>query len=116
MSIELSIYEDFLAQADVETPATTTGDWSAATGATTFAFRVALTPTGAAVSAALSATAAERSATAGRYHYTFDASDLETALGAYVGRTVYVILSQSGNLDMKYWPVLVTDRTAGTIP
>lgn len=107
-AIEINIAEDFLAQVDLEQPATTTGEWGAATGLTGVAFRVALTKTGSAVGS-LTGSASERSATAGRYYAVFDAATLTTDLTAYKGTTVYLIVSKSGDLDAVYFPLLVTD-------
>lgn len=109
-SLKLNYYADFVAQADVTTPATTTGVWSAATGLTTVAVRIAATPTGSAIGT-LSGTAAERSGKAGRYYYTFDKADLTTALASYLYKTVYVIWSKTGDADMLFTPYVVTDRT-----
>lgn len=114
-TIVLNIDEDFLAQADLESPATTTGVYGALTGQTTCTFRIAATRTGSALGS-LSATASERSGFTGRYYYTFDASDLRTALADYLGKRVYVILSQAGNVDRKWWPVVVTEHLAGDFP
>ena len=83
-SIDLNIAEDFLAQVDLEQPATTTGIWAAATGLSSVSFRIALTRTGSAVGS-LTGSATERSATAGRYYAVFDAATLTTDLAAYVG-------------------------------
>ena len=107
-TVDLNIAEDFLAQVDLEQPATTTGEWGAATGLTGVAFRVALTKTGSAVGS-LTGSASERSATAGRYYAVFDAATLTTDLTAYKGTTVYLIVSKSGDLDAVYFPLLVTD-------
>ena len=107
-AIEINIAEDFLAQVDLEQPATTTGEWGAATGLLGVAFRVALTKTGSAVGS-LTGSASERSATAGRYYAVFDAATLTTDLTAYKGTTVYLIVSKSGDLDAVYFPLLVTD-------
>lgn len=109
---DLNISTDFVAQADVQTPAGTTGVWGDATGVENFAFRIALTKTGAALGA-LSATAVARSGDGNRYYAVFDAAALTSALSAYVGRYVYVILSRSGDLDGMWWRVRVTTNTPG---
>ena len=107
-TVDLNIAEDFLAQADLEQPATTTGEWGAAAGLTGIAFRIALTKTGSAVGS-LTGSATERSGTSGRYYAVFDAATLTSGLAAYVGTTVYLIVSKSGDLDAVYFPLLVTD-------
>lgn len=107
-TIDLNIAEDFLAQVDLEQPATTTGIWAAATGLSSVSFRIALTRTGSAVGS-LTGSATERSATAGRYYAVFDAATLTADLAAYVGTTVFLIVSKSGDIDCVYFPLLVTD-------
>jgi len=111
--MRININADFLAQADVSTPASTTGLWGPATGVADFVLRIAATKTGTALGT-LTATATARSADTDRYYTTFDKAALTTALATYVGRTVYVILSRSGDLDGLWWPALVTDEQAGT--
>lgn len=113
VSIRINIKADFLCQADVTKPATATGIWGDATGETTLEWRIALTKNGAALGS-LSATASERSSDAGRYYTTFDKADLTSALAAYVGRVVYIILAKSGDLDGLWWPALVVDEQAGS--
>lgn len=107
-TVDLNIAEDFLAQVDLEQPASTTGDWGAAAGLSGIAFRIALTKNGSAVGS-LTGSASERSATAGRYYAVFDAATLTSDLAAYKGTTVYLIVSKSGDLDAVYFPLLVTD-------
>ncbi len=107
-TIELNIAEDFLAQMDLEQPASTTGEWGAATGLSSVSFRIAATVTGSAIGS-LTGSASERSATAGRYYAVFDAATLTTDLAAYVGSVVYLILSKSGDIDAAYQPLLVGD-------
>ena len=111
MADKLNYYADFLAQADITTPATTTGVYAAAAGLTTVVARIAATATGAAINAALSITATERSAKAGRYYAVFDKADLTTYLASYRDQEVYVIWSKTGDADMLYTPYIVTDRT-----
>ena len=93
---------------DLEQPASTTGTWGAAASLTGVSFRIAATRTGSAIGS-LTASATERTATAGRYYAVFDAADLTTDLTAYVGSTVYLILSKSGDIDAAYQPLLVAD-------
>lgn len=109
---DLNIQTDFVAQADVQTPVAATGVWGDATGVENFAFRIALTPQGAALGA-LSATAVARASDTNRYYAVFDAAALTSALAAYVGRYVYVILSRSGDLDGLWWRVRVVNNTPG---
>jgi hypothetical protein len=104
---ELNIAEDFLAQEDLTQPSTTTGVWAAATGLTGLEFRISATKTGAAIGA-LTASAAERSATPGRYYAVFDAAALTTALATYVRTQVYLILSKSGDVDYVWVAFRVT--------
>ena len=111
--IQLNIHADFLAQADVQTPVTATGVWGDATGVADFVFRIAATKNGAALGT-LSATATARASDANRYYTTFDTAALVSALTAYVGRTVYVVLSRSGDLDGLWWPVAVADQQSGS--
>lgn len=108
----INIRADFVAQADVRTPASTTGVWGDATGVGNFAFRIAATQTGAAIGT-LTATATERSGDPGRYSTVFDAADLTTHLAAYVGRSVFVILSRPGDLDGLFWRHTVVDSQEG---
>ncbi len=107
-TVDLNIAEDFLAQFDLEQPATTTGEWGAATGLTGVSFRIAASPTGTALGS-LTGSASERSATAGRYYAVFDAATLTSDLADYVGSIVYLILSKSGDIDAAYQPLLVGD-------
>lgn len=107
-TVTLNIAEDFLAQMDLEQPASTTGIWGAVTGLTGVAFRIAATPTGSALGS-LTGSASERTATAGRYYAVFDAADLTSDLADYVGSVVFLILSKSGDIDAVYQPLLVAD-------
>lgn len=108
---QLNYYADFVAQADIQTPATTTGIYGAAAGLTTVGVRIAATATGSAINAALSGTASERSGKSGRYYYVFDKADLTTYLASYLHKTVFVIWSKTGDADMLYTEYVVTDRT-----
>lgn len=111
--ITININADFLAQMDVTTPAADTGIYGPATGVSDFVFRIAETKNGPALGS-LSATASVRSADADRYYHMFDTAALVSALTAYVGRRVYVVLSRSGDLDGLYEPALVTDSEEGS--
>lgn len=110
--IQLNINADFLAQADVQTPATATGVWGDATGVANFVWRIAATKNGVALGS-LSATAAARASKLNRYYTVFDTADLISALTAYAWRTVYVVLSRSGDLDGLWWRARVVDNQSG---
>lgn len=110
--ITCNIAEDFLASEDLEQPASTTGEWAAVTGLTGVAFRISATPTGSALGS-LTGSASERSVTAGRYYAVFDAATLTTDLAAYVGSTVWLILSKSGDIDAVWRELLVVDNREG---
>lgn len=112
-TIRININADFLAQADVETPAVTSGRWAGADSITDFEFRIAATRTGAAIGS-LSGTASFRSGDLNRYYKVFDSADLIAALTTYVGRVVYIILKRSGDVDDLWWPALVTRDAEGS--
>lgn len=107
----LNIKTDFEAQMDLKLPLSTTGVWSPPTlGAVTgISVRFALTPTGSAIGA-LSQSASERSAKAGRFYSVFDTAALVTALTAYLNQVVYLIWSKSGDMDMEWTAYVVTDN------
>lgn len=107
--VELNIAEAFLAQMDLEQPASTTGEWGAATGLSSVSFRIAATVTGSAIGS-LTGSASERSAMAGRYYAVFDAATLTSDLADYVGSIVYLIVSKSGDFNADHQALLVTDN------
>lgn len=80
---------------------TATGATEAATGLTGLTFRLAATPTGAAIHANLSKTATERASTPGTYFAVFEGTDLHTQLNSatYIGRDVYEIFSDGANVN-----------------
>lgn len=100
---QLNIYEDQVPRFYVEKYAGGGGlGWSVATGVTTFAIRLALTPDGSAVGG-LSVTATEESGDgAGYYVGQFDTGSLASALVTHVGRSAFWILSKSGDIDMAW--------------
>lgn len=108
---ELNIAEDFLAQEDLEQPASTTGVWAAAAGLSGISFRIAATKTGVAIGS-LTASATERSAEPGRYYAVFDKATLTSDLAAYVRQQVFLITSKTGDLDYVWVPFRVTDSRA----
>lgn len=71
-----------------------TGTHVLATGVTITA-RLAATPTGAAIDAALQLTLTERAA--GDFHGTWQGSALETHLRAYLGERVFIVLASGGD-------------------
>lgn len=104
----LPIHEDFVARFYVEKYTGGGGvGWGAGTGVQTFSVRVALTPNGAALTG-LSGTASEEAST-GYYAVTFDAASLTSALAAYVGQDVFIVLSKPGDVDGKYKRVRVVE-------
>lgn len=107
--VYLNYNADFTARFDVDQYVAGTG-WTSATGTTGWQIRIAGTRTGTAIGA-LSASASEEGST-GIFAATFDQSDLRSDLAAYNGRTVYVVLSKTGDVDALYQEVLVTDATA----
>jgi len=112
---KINCKSDYCFQADLTTPASTTGTVGAPTlGAITgVTLRLSATKTGAAIHANVGTlSAAERSATPGRFHYTVDAALLTThVLPIGVGRTVYAIWSKTGDMDMEAVPFAIADGT-----
>lgn len=96
---ELPLSKDFEPEIDLTRKATTTGVSEAATGYTDVTVWISATKGGAAIHAALSKTAAERSATPGRYFALLQTADLVTQLAAYAHRTVWVVWSKAGDIE-----------------
>lgn len=101
--------QDFAPNVDVERQATTTGDYEAYSGITGVTMHLAATEGGSAIHASLSQSAAERSGDPGRVYATFDVSDLQAnLLPSYRNKTVYLVLTKSGELVGKSLRCLVT--------
>lgn len=101
--------QDFTPNVDVERQATTTGDYEPYSGITGVTMHLAATEGGTAIHATLSQSASERSGTPGRIHATFDVADLQAhLLPSYRARTVWLVLTKSGEMVGKSLPCLVT--------
>lgn len=108
-SFTIDCAQDFTPNVDVERQATTTGDYEAYSGITGVTMHLAATEGGATIHANLSKAASERSAEAGRIYATFDVADLQTyLLPSYRNKTVYLVLTKSGEMIGKSMPCLVT--------
>lgn len=104
--IPFSIAEDFEVEFKATRKNATTGATEAAAGLSNVTARFALTRTGSAIGSS-SVTLTERGST-GIYYGTIDKATLTTDLAAYVNRTIYLILSKSGDSDyrwVKYLPM-----------
>lgn len=108
-SFTIDCSQDFTPNIDVERQATTTGDYEAYSGITGVTMHLAATEAGSAIDATLSKSATERSAEPGRIHATFDVADLQSyLLPGYNKRTVWLVLSKSGEIVGKSLACLVT--------
>lgn len=106
----LNIYSDFECECKVTRKNATTGVLEAATGLASMAARISLTKQGAALgSCTVSLT--ERGTT-GIYAGTIDTATLVSALTAYLGQTVYVVFSRSGDVDHEWAAYIVRDQRA----
>ena len=108
----IDLAQDFTPNIDVERQSTTTGAYEAYSGITGVTMHLSATETGSAIDAALSKAASERSATPGRIHATFDVADLQTYLTSYRSKTVWLVLTKSGELVGKSLACLVTRNGA----
>jgi hypothetical protein len=105
--------QDFTPNVDVERQATTTGDYEAYAGLSGLTMHLSATEGGSAIDASLSKSASERSAESGRQFATFDVDDLQThLLPTYNRRTVWLVLTKSGELVGKSLACLVTRNGA----
>lgn len=110
-SFTIDCAQDFCPNVDVERQATTTGDYEAYTGITGVTMHLSATEGGSAIDASLSQSASERSATPGRVYATFDVADLQShLLPTYNRRTVWLVLTKSGELVGKALACLVTQN------
>lgn len=108
-SFTIDCSQDFTPNVDAERQATTTGDYEAYSGITGVTMHLSATEGGSAIDASLSQSASERSATPGRIHATFDVADLQTyLLPSYRNKTVWLVLTKSGELVGKSLACLVT--------
>lgn len=108
-SFTIDCAQDFTPNIDVERQATATGDYEAYAGITGVTMHLSATEGGAAIDATLSQSAAERSGTPGRLYANFDVDDLQThLLPNYQKRTVWLVLTKSGELVGKSLACLVT--------
>jgi len=110
---DLNISSDFEADFALTRRNATTRLEEPATGLSGVTARIAATPTGTALGS-LTAALTEAGST-GRYVGVFDAAALTSALStAYVGLTVYLICSKSGDIDGEYAPYrVVTSHAVG---
>ena len=104
----LNIYEDFEPDYFVERKDPDTGVLVPANGITTFAMRISLTRNGTVVGACT--TGLTERASTGIYAGTIGTAILVAGLATYLGRVVYIILSKSGNLDMRWDSYVVSDN------
>lgn len=95
-----SITEDYEAEWAATRKNATTGVTEAATGLSSVTARLALTRTGSAIGSC-SVTLTERGST-GIYYGTIDKATLTSDLAAYVNRTIYEIVSVSGDVDQRW--------------
>lgn len=103
--------QDFTPNVDIERQATTTGDYEAYSGITGVTMLLSATKGGSAIDATLSKAASERSAEAGRVYATFDVADLQSyLLPTYNRKTIWLVLSKSGELVGKSLSCLVTEN------
>lgn len=101
--------QDFTPNIDVERQATATGDYEAYSGITGVTMLLSATEGGNAIHASLSKSASERSSEPGRIYATFDVADLQSnLLPTYRNKTVWMVLSKSGELVGKSLACLVT--------
>lgn len=101
--------QDFTPNIDVERQNTTTGDYEAYSGITGVTMLLSATEGGSAINASLSKSASERSSEPGRIYATFDVADLQSnLLPTYRNKTVWLVLSKSGEIVGKALPCLVT--------
>ena len=108
-SFTIDCAQDFTPNVDVERQNTTTGDYEAYSGITGVTMHLAATEGGSTIHATLSKSAAERSAELGRIYATFDVADLQAyLLPTYRNRTVWLVLTKSGEMVGKSLPCLVT--------
>lgn len=97
----LNINEDFLRRFTVQGVRANDGAVVDATGLT-LQVRIAATRTGAVIGSLITY-AAEYVDTPGLYAASFDTAALAADLDGYAGKLVYVIVSQTGDLDCVWW-------------
>lgn len=101
--------QDFTPNVDILRQASTTGEYEEYAGITGVTMHLATDEGGAAIHASLSKSATERSAKPGRIYATFDVADLQThLLPTWPSKTVYLVLTKSGELAGKSLSCLVT--------
>jgi hypothetical protein len=113
--IQINCAQDFVLDLDVERKNTSTGELEAYSGITSVtlllsATRGSSTP----IHANLSKAASERAGTAGRITATFDVADLQAQLlPTYRGKTVFLNVFKSGELQYEPFTCLVTGDRLG---
>lgn len=108
-SYTIDCSQDFTPNIDIERQNTTTGDYEAYSGITGVTMHLSATEGGSTIDASLSKSASERSAEPGRVHATFDVADLQSyLLPSYNRKTVWLVLTKSGELVGKSLACLVT--------
>lgn len=112
---EIDCAQDWTPQIDCERQNSTTGELEAYSGITSVTLLISATRgSSTAIHANLSKAASERSATAGRIYATFDVADLQAQLlPTYRGKTVYLNVYKSGELQYEPFRCLVTGDRLG---
>lgn len=100
MATDLPIASDFEVDWLITRRNATTRQKEPATGLASVTARISLTSSGAAVGGLT--VALTEAGTLGRYVGVLDAAALTSALAAYLGQTVYLIVSKAGDLDDEY--------------